>query len=286
MGKRRAWGAAIVGVVIALIGAVLAAGGAWLAVLGGSLYYLLTGVAMIVAGVLLVRGRMLGAWLYSAIVAVTVLWAFADSQGNLAWALVPRIFAPIVLLIAVLLVMPTLTARPGRWKLAGGGVAGVVLATAILFTVLGTRDVAVGALPAPLSQGMSDPSGQATGPDWPAYGGTGAARRFSPLAQINADNVGKLERVWLAHTGDMPSDKAAANQYGAETTPIKIGDALYLCSAKNILISLDAATGTERWRYDPKVPNEWIPLYRRLPRRDLLCGARRDGGQPVRDAHP
>ena len=259
MGKRRAWGAAIVGVVIALIGAVLAAGGAWLAVLGGSLYYLLTGVAMIVAGVLLVRGRMLGAWLYMAIVAVTVLWAFADSHGNLAWALVPRIFAPIVLLIAVLLVMPTLTARPGRWKLAGGGVTGVVLATAILFTVLGTRDVAVGALPAPLSQGMSDPSGQATGPDWPAYGGTSAARRFSPLAQINAANVGQLERVWLAHTGDMPSDKAAAHQYGAETTPIKIGDALYLCSAKNILISLDAATGTERWRYDPKVPNEWIP---------------------------
>ena len=103
MGKRRAWGAATVGVVIALIGAVLAAGGAWLAVLGGSLYYLLTGVAMIVSGVLLVRGRMLGAWLYIAIVAVTVLWAFADSQGNLAWALVPRIFAPIVLLIAVVI---------------------------------------------------------------------------------------------------------------------------------------------------------------------------------------
>src|SRR5690606_10168992 len=36
-------------------------------------------------------------------------------------------------------------------------------------------------------------------------------------------------------------------------------DTLYLCSAKNILIALDPATGRERWRYDPKVSDDWIP---------------------------
>jgi hypothetical protein len=42
------------------------------------------------------------------------------------------------------------------------------------------------ALPAPGTLGMGDPSGQQTGADWPVYGGTTSARRYSPLAQINA----------------------------------------------------------------------------------------------------
>ena len=45
----------------------------------------------------------------------------------------------------------------------------------------------------------------------------------------------------LAHTGDLPSERAKG-KYGAETTPLKVGDTLYLCSAKNILIALDPAT--------------------------------------------
>ncbi len=259
MGARRSWPAIILGLVIAAIGITLGIGGGWLLALGGSPYYLLAGLAMLFAGVMLVRGRMTGAYAYIAIVAVTVVWAFFDARSNLVWALVPRIIAPIVLLIATFLVMPTLTRGANRWKLAGAGIGVVVVATALLFTVLGTRESVVAALPAQSSLGMADPSGMATGQDWPAYGGTGAARRYSPLTQINAGNVAKLEQVWLSHTGDMPSDAAAAAQYGAETTPLKIGNSLYLCSAKNIMISLDAATGKERWRFDPKVPNEWIP---------------------------
>jgi quinoprotein glucose dehydrogenase len=245
--------------VIAAIGLVLAIGGGWLATLGGSFYYLVIGIAMVVAGVQLARQRMAGAYVYIGVVAVTVLWAFVDAHSNYVWALVPRIIAPIVLLIATFLVMPTLTWRPNRWKIAGGGVAVVVVATGALFTVLGTQDAAVAALPAQNSLGMGDPSGVATGADWPVYGGTGAARRYSPLTQINAGNVGDLRQAWLSHTGDMPANAAAAAMYGAETTPLKIGNALYLCSAKNIMISMDAGTGKENWRFDPKVKDEWIP---------------------------
>ncbi len=255
----RSWSAIILGVIVAAIGAVLSIGGAWLVILGGSAYYLLAGLAMLFAGIMLVRGRMIGAYVYIAVTALTVIWAFFDARSNFAWALVPRIVAPIVLLIATLLVMPTLTRAAHRWKLAGAGIGAVVIATAALFTILGTQDESIAALPAQNSAGMADPSGMATGAEWPAYGGTGAARRYSPLTQINASNVAKLEQVWLSHTGDMPDTAAAAAQYGAETTPLKIGNSLYLCSAKNIMISLDAATGKERWRFDPKVPDEWIP---------------------------
>src|SRR5690606_18509681 len=87
---------------------------------------------------------------------------------------------------------------------------------------------------------------------------TYSARRYSPLSEITPDNVRRLERAWVAHTRDLPSERAK-NKYGAETTPLKVGDSLYLCSAKNILISLDPATGRERWRYDPKVADDWTP---------------------------
>src|SRR3546814_11250236 len=56
------------------------------------------------------------------------------------------------------------------------------------------------------------------------------------------------------HTGDLPKKR-----WGAETTPLKIGDSVYLCTPHNILISLDARTGKQRWRYDPKVADSAIP---------------------------
>jgi quinoprotein glucose dehydrogenase len=46
---------------------------------------------------------------------------------------------------------------------------------------------------------------------------------------------------------------------GARKRRRSIGDTLYLCSARNILIALDAATGAERWRHDPQVSDDYIP---------------------------
>jgi len=165
MGRYRSWSALVVGVVLALIGLVLAIGNAWLAILGGSLYYLITGVAMIVAGGLFVRERIDGGWLYIAIVLLTVLWAFWEVGSN-PRAMVPRVIAPIVLLVAVLVVMPTLSIAANRWRNGPIGVAATLFATVVLFTAIGTRDnVAVVALSAPMSAGMADPSCQSTGPD-------------------------------------------------------------------------------------------------------------------------
>src|SRR5690625_5161821 len=94
--------------------------------------------------------------------------------------------------------------------------------------------------------------------DWAAYGRSNAARRYSPLKQINRDNVSKLEKVWTYRTGDLPPEDVD-DKWAPETTPLKIGDALYLCTAMNILIRLDAATGRESWRYDPEVSTDSIP---------------------------
>lgn len=96
------------------------------------------------------------------------------------------------------------------------------------------------------------------GADWPFWGGDAQATRYSPLDQITRDNVGRLERAFVYRTGDMPTG-SAEGKYAAETTPLKIGDQLVMCSAKNILISIDAETGKENWRFDPQVSNDAIP---------------------------
>src|SRR5690606_1980439 len=100
-------------------------------------YYLVTGIAMLAAGLLLMRGRMLGGWIYVAVVFFTLLWAFWEVGGN-GWALVPRIVAPAVLLILVLFAMAALSARPRRWRLALASSAVVVLLVAAGGATLGT----------------------------------------------------------------------------------------------------------------------------------------------------
>lgn len=96
------------------------------------------------------------------------------------------------------------------------------------------------------------------GSDWPAYGGSIHAARYSPNDQINRDNIGTLKKVWQYRTGDMPSAEAEG-KYSPENTPLKVGDDLYTCSAMGIAIAIDAATGREEWRYDPQVPVDAIP---------------------------
>lgn len=249
----------ILGAVIAIIGVVLAIGGTWLALLGGSAYYVLAGLAMVASGVLLFRRRMLGGWIYIGVFVLTVLWALAEVGTN-NWALVPRVFAPLVLLVAVLLVMPTLSVHPRRWRLGLGASGAAVALTAVAALVFAQMAETKPAFDLPaLGAEMGDPSLAAAGDDWPAYGGSDSARRFSPLGQITPENVRNLKRAWLIHTGDMPSSPKIAKTYGGENTPLKVGALLYVCTPKNIVLALDPTTGKQRWKFDPKVSDEAIP---------------------------
>ncbi|MBZ9937045.1 membrane-bound PQQ-dependent dehydrogenase, glucose/quinate/shikimate family [Mesorhizobium sp. BR1-1-16] len=254
------WAIRILGAVILLIGVVLVGGGGWLAMLGGSLYYLVAGIGLVASGALIIMRRTAGAWLYCLVVVLTAVWAFWEVGTN-GWALVPRVIAPLVLLLPVLAALPALEPRRVRASYAWAGIAAVIVFAAIAGWGISASapPILVRAVPAPGENTMSEPAFQQVGDDWPAYGGTYSARRFSPLDQINRDNVGSLQRVWLAHTGDLPQSEFAQEKYGAENTPLKIGDSLFVCTPKNIIISYDAATGQERWRYDPKVSDQNIP---------------------------
>ncbi|HYC73365.1 PQQ-binding-like beta-propeller repeat protein, partial [Brevundimonas sp.] len=248
------WAVRMLAVLLILVGAVLTIGGGWLISLGGSFYYLLAGLGLIASGVLLWRLNRLGAWIYIGVFLLTVLWALWEVGLN-GWALVPRIVAPAVLLLLVIASFPALEGRRGG-RLALGGVAAFVIGALIFGLVVAqaNRPMRPAAVQSIAVAAMSEPSVHRVGADWPAWGGTYSARRFSPLTQINRENVGRLERAWTFRTGDTPEEK-----WGAETTPLKVGDTVYLCTARNILIALDARTGRQRWRYDPKVSDDWIP---------------------------
>lgn len=249
------WAALVFGLVLAALGLAFSVGGGWLLALGGSFYYLLAGLGLVASGVLLVRGEVKGAWLYAAVFVATVVWAFWEVGLN-GWALVPRIIGPAVLFLLALACVPALSASRSDRRLALGALGGFAVLGLIGSVVVARANQATapGPLPAASATAMSEPSLQPVRADWPAYGGTYSSRRYSPLAQINRDNVATLERVWTYRTGDLPEKK-----WGAETTPLKIGNTIYLCSARSELIALDARTGRQIWRYDPQVSDDWIP---------------------------
>jgi len=251
------WAAPILGVVMLLVAIALIVGGAWLRALGGSGYYFLAGIGLFVTGILLWKRRIEGAYLYLLIFLATLIWAWWEVGAD-GWALVPRVVGPAVLLVLTMAVTPTL--RLNRYVpaviTASLCLLGVTVAMFVVPSV-GTAHATVAAGLQPTTA-MQDPSPLQTGADWPAYGGSYSARRYSPLKQITRENVASLEQVWEFHTGDLPNDKTKAT-YGAENTPLKIGDTLYVCTPKNLVIAVDATTGKQRWRFDPVVPNENIP---------------------------
>lgn len=244
---------AVLGVVIALLGIVLALGGVKLISLDGSWYYLLAGIGLVLSGILLYRQRSLGAWIYVAVCLATVVWALWE-VGLDGWALVPRVVAPLVLLVPVLLtLLSTSTGTAGRTVArAFGGAAALTIALAAAVW-LAPAGLLQGGLSETASIAVTDAAPEKTGADWPVWGGTNSAQRFSPLTQITPENVASLREAWTYRTGDNQKS------YGAETTPLKIGDSLYLCSALNRIISLDAATGKEKWAYDPGVTPDYVP---------------------------
>lgn len=89
------------------------------------------------------------------------------------------------------------------------------------------------------SPGTEDPN------NWPQYHRTGNAWRYSPLDQINKANVDKLKVAWIAHGPDITS--------GIQETPIVVDGVVYSITAGNRVAAIDAKTGKDIWRYQPKL---------------------------------
>ncbi|HEY5810154.1 MAG TPA: pyrroloquinoline quinone-dependent dehydrogenase [Povalibacter sp.] len=91
-------------------------------------------------------------------------------------------------------------------------------------------------------------------PQWSWYGGDPGGNRYAGDAQIHRRNVDRLQVAWTYRTGELGAGFARADKLSFEATPILVNETLYLSTPTNIVIALDAASGRERWRYDPQIP--------------------------------
>ncbi len=83
--------------------------------------------------------------------------------------------------------------------------------------------------------------------NWLAHGRTYEENRFSPLTQINKENVSQLSLAWYK---DMGTNRAQ------ESTPIVVDGIMFLTSSWSKVFAIDAITGETIWSFDPKVPGE------------------------------
>lgn len=81
--------------------------------------------------------------------------------------------------------------------------------------------------------------------DWTEYNGGADKNHFSPLTQINTENVAQLKPVWNYASGGADTVK---NTTQIQCNPIIIKGRLYGVSAGSQAFALDAATGKEIWK--------------------------------------
>lgn len=132
-----------------------------------------------------------------------------------------------------------------RWVLLGGLVAALTVSS----TALANQE---------LRQLMED-AGQ-----WPISGRSYSGWNYSPLDQINVDNVRHLQVVWTFQTGVMDSHEAE---------PLVVGDTMFVVTPKpNTVYALDLRRdGVIKWSYRAEQPELQTAIAR------ACCGAQTRG---------
>jgi quinoprotein glucose dehydrogenase len=114
---------------------------------------------------------------------------------------------------------------------------------------------------------LASPLAAAAGPPgtWPVYGADAGGRRWSPLAQIDRRNVGRLAVAWRIRTGDLDATPPPPRHMAFEATPILVGEGadalLVLPTPMGRVLALDPETGAVRWRFDATVQDLRLPEF-------------------------
>jgi quinohemoprotein ethanol dehydrogenase len=87
--------------------------------------------------------------------------------------------------------------------------------------------------------------------DWLSYGRDYYEQRFSPLREINDQNVAQLSLAWQMDT---------ATDRGLEATPLVVDGVMYTTGSWSVTYAVDAKTGQQLWKYDPEVHRKYDNL--------------------------
>jgi len=118
-----------------------------------------------------------------------------------------------------------------------------MLTLVLLFTLIGS----IGQRSASAQREKVSPN------EWTSYGRDPGGERFSPLSQINRENVKNLKVAWTYRTGDVAAKGKTRSTSAFQMTPIMVEGTLYLTTSFNRVMALDPKTGKELWNYDPKI---------------------------------
>lgn len=91
---------------------------------------------------------------------------------------------------------------------------------------------------------------------WPHYARDEAGTRYSPLEQINASNVDRLEIAWQFRTGELGQDTREGGKLTFEATPILWRGKLYFSTGFGSAFAIDARAGAQIWKFDSRVPRD------------------------------
>jgi quinoprotein glucose dehydrogenase len=110
--------------------------------------------------------------------------------------------------------------------------------------------------------------------------------RYSPLKQINKDNVGRLQVAWTYDSHD------AFKSSEMQSNPIVVDGVLYATTPTMKVVAIDAATGAEVWKFDPsggststaRARHRGVTVYKDrvfVTYRSFLYALDRKSGQPI-----
>lgn len=86
--------------------------------------------------------------------------------------------------------------------------------------------------------------------NWLLYGRDYQTTRYSPLSQVNRDNVKKLRAAWHLSFGVLD---------GQDSQAVVVNGTVYVTSSYNKVWSVDGATGKVNWKYERELPGDVFP---------------------------
>jgi len=87
---------------------------------------------------------------------------------------------------------------------------------------------------------------------WLSFRGTQDGWGYSPLDQIDTDNVSELTPVWTLSTGVTG---------GHESPPIVNDGIMFVTTPRNLVLAIDAASGDLLWRYQHDLPEDLVAFH-------------------------
>lgn len=88
--------------------------------------------------------------------------------------------------------------------------------------------------------------------NWITNGGSLSNQRFSPLDEIDTDNVDELKGVWHAEL----DESGVAAKYSGEAQPIVYEGVMYVPTGADDVFAVDVKTGETLWKYEAKLEEQ------------------------------